>query len=89
MLLPQIELKAQSVCNFLDAPLIANRVAGGRNHRRLPAISLIFSNPYRNLADASSDDHVGQLLSAFKFLRAMGYPLPKSRGPDFNSALAF
>jgi hypothetical protein len=60
MLLSKIELKAQSICNFLDAPLIANRVARGRNHCRLPSIRVVFSNTDRYFADAKHiDDHVG------------------------------
>ena len=80
MSFPQVELKAQSVCDFLNAPLIANRVAGGRNHRRLPAVSMVVSNTDRYLADAErGDDHVGQLLSGSKLLGHGPFP-SNSRG---------
>jgi hypothetical protein len=59
-LFPQVELKAQSVSYFFNAPLIANRIAGRRNHRRLPPVSVIFANADRYLADAQrGDDHFG------------------------------
>jgi hypothetical protein len=80
MSFPQVELKAQTVCDFLNAPLIANRIAGRRNHRRLPPESMVFSNTDRYLTDAQrGDDHVGQLLSGFKFL-GQCHLHPKSRG---------
>jgi len=60
MSFPQVELNAQSVCDFLNAPLIADQIAGRRNHRRLPPVSMVFSNTDKYLADAErSRDHVG------------------------------
>jgi hypothetical protein len=60
MSFPQVELKAQSVCDFLNAPLIANRIAGRRNHRRLPTVGMIFPNADTYLANAQgADDHIG------------------------------
>jgi hypothetical protein len=57
---PQVEFNAQSVCDFFNAPLITNGIAGRRNHRRLPPESMVFANTNVNLADAQrSDDHVG------------------------------
>jgi hypothetical protein len=55
MSFPQVELKAQTVCDFLNAPLIANRIAGRRNYRRLPPESMVFSNTDRLAATIMSD----------------------------------
>jgi hypothetical protein len=41
---PQIELKAQSIGDFIDSPLISNQIAGRRNHCRLPPVGAVFSN---------------------------------------------
>jgi hypothetical protein len=80
MLFPQVELKTQSICDFLNAPLIANRVAGRRNHRRLRPISMVFSNTDRYPVDAQpSDNHVGQSFSGSKFLGLGFLPLGNSR----------
>jgi hypothetical protein len=43
-LVPQVELKAQSIRDFINSPLISNQIAGRRNHCRLPPVSLVFAN---------------------------------------------
>jgi hypothetical protein len=59
MSFPKVKLQAQPVCYFLDAPVIANRISGRRNHRRLPPVSMVFSNTDRHPANAQcGDDHV-------------------------------
>lgn len=47
----QVELKAQSVGYFLNAPLIADRVAGRRDNHRLPTVSMISANPDMHIVD--------------------------------------
>jgi hypothetical protein len=41
---PERELKTQSICNFFNAPLISDQIAGRCNNNRLPSISVIFAN---------------------------------------------
>lgn len=90
MLFPQVELEAQSICDFLDAPLIADQVAGRRNHRRLPPICMVFSNTDRYPADTQrGGNHFGQLFSGSKFLGHATTPWIIFEARGFKSALAF
>jgi hypothetical protein len=76
---PQVKFNAQSVGDFLNASLIANGIAGRRNHGRLPPVSMVFANSDINLTDAQrGDDHVGQLVSGSEFLGH--WPSPSSLG---------
>jgi hypothetical protein len=60
MSFPQIKVNAQSICDFFNAPLISYGIAGRRNYRGLPTISMVFSDPDIHLADAQGpDDHIG------------------------------
>jgi hypothetical protein len=60
--LPQVKLKAQSVGDFLDAPLKTDRIARTRNYGRLPPISMVltYTDFYATYAQ-SRDDHFGEL----------------------------
>ena len=82
----QVEFNAQSVCDFLNAPLIANGIAGRRNHGRLPPVSMVFANCDINLTDAErGDDHIGQLFSGSMFLGHR--PIPSIlAAPELNLA---
>jgi hypothetical protein len=56
----QVELKAQSVCHFFNAPLVSDQITGGRNYYRLPPVRVIFANPYLYPMYAERRyDHVG------------------------------
>jgi hypothetical protein len=60
MLFPQIELKAQSVCDFLNPSLISNRIARRRHYCWLPSVGMIFANADTYLANAqSAHDQIG------------------------------
>jgi hypothetical protein len=57
---PQIELKAQSICDCLDTSLISNRIARGRHHCWLPSVGMIFANADAYLTNTQRvDDQVG------------------------------
>jgi hypothetical protein len=56
----QVKLKSEPLCNFLNASLISNQIAGRRQHYRLPSISVIFANADLYLTDVQCrNDHVG------------------------------
>jgi hypothetical protein len=62
----QIELKAQSVGDFINAPLVANSIAGRRKNCRLPPVCVVFANADVDIPDAHrGNDHVGELFSGF------------------------
>jgi hypothetical protein len=43
-LLPKRELKAQSICDFFNSPLISNQIARRCNYCGLPPVSMILAN---------------------------------------------
>ena len=56
----QVELKAQSICDFINSPLISNQIAGRRNYCRLPPVSVIFANVDIYFSHTQCrDDHIG------------------------------
>jgi hypothetical protein len=68
-LFTQIELKAQSVGDFVDAPLKTNRITRRGNDRRLPPVSMVFANADVHRPNAHcGDDYVRKLIGSFAFL---------------------
>jgi hypothetical protein len=43
------ELKARSICDFFNSPLISDQIAGRRNYCWLPPISMIFRRWFLDL----------------------------------------
>ncbi len=69
MSLAKGELKAQSIGDFLDAPLISDQIAGRRNDSRLPTVRVVPAYLDTQISYAKrGNNHVRQLCSGSEFL---------------------
>lgn len=66
---PEGELKAQSMCDFFNSPLISDQIARSRNYCRLPPVSMVLTDLYFYLFYTQRrNDHIGELFGCSEFL---------------------
>jgi len=58
-------MKAQSICDFFNSPLISDQIAGRCNYGWLPPVCMILANlDFYLFYTQRRDDHVGQLFGS-------------------------